>query len=178
MNAPTPPLAPVDVARGAADALSAGDLDRYSELVHDDAVFDVMPFGQQHGRVAVRTFFEELRGALPDLSFAAEAVTGDDRHAAVEWRIRGTFDGKPFQGFKPNGRTFDIRGIDFLDIDDGRIRKDRIAFDGAQWARQLGLLPRRGSATERAMTTAFNSKTQVVAWWRERRSASRHDGHR
>ncbi|MFI8454627.1 ester cyclase [Kitasatospora sp. NPDC085464] len=178
MSAPTSPLAPVDVARSAADALGAGDLDRYSELVHDDAVFEVLPFGEQRGRGAVRGFFEELRGALPDLSFSAEAVMGDGRHAAVEWRIRGTFDGAPFQGFRPNGREFDIQGIDFMEIEDGRIRHDRIAFDGAQWARQLGLLPHRGSMAERAVTTAFNAKTGVAAWWQERRQASGRDGHR
>ncbi|MEU9078748.1 ester cyclase [Kitasatospora sp. NPDC048538] len=166
MNTPTSPLAPVEVARVAAEALEAGDLDRYSGLVHENAVFEVVPFGEKRGRVAVRGFFEELRAALPDLSFSAEAITGDERRAAVKWRIRGTFDGEPFQGFEPNGRGFDIRGIDFLEIDGGRIRHDRIAFDGAQWARQLGLLPRRGSMAERAVTTAFNSKTRVAAWWR------------
>lgn len=179
MSAPMPsPVAPVDVARSAAEALGAGDLDRYSELVHDDAVFEILPFGEQRGRVAVREFFEELKDALPDFAFSTQAVTGDERHAAVEWRIRGTFDGKPFQGFTPNGHTFDIQGIDFLDIDSGRIRHERSAFDGAEWARQLGLLPHRGSAAERAMVTAFNIKTRVAERVQERMHAGHHDGHR
>ncbi|MEV7179026.1 ester cyclase [Kitasatospora sp. NPDC093679] len=176
MAAPSLPLPPVDVARSAAQALAAGDLDRYGELLHDDAVFEVLPFGERRGRTAVRGFFDDLREALPDFSFTAEAVTGDEQHAAVEWRIRGTFDGKPFQGFTPNGRRFDIRGIDFLEIHSGRIRHDRTAFDGAEWARQLGLLPRHDSVAERAMVTAFNTKTRIAKHWQER-THGRHDSH-
>lgn len=177
MSAPTSPLAPVDVARSAANALDSGDLDRYSELIHDDAVFEILPFGEQHGRVAVRGFFAELREAMPDFSLAAQAVTGDERNAAVEWRIQGTFDGKPFQGFTPNGHKFDIKGIDFMEVDAGRIRHDRTAFDGAEWARQLGLLPHRGSAGEHAMVTAFNMKTRITERLQERANARRHAGH-
>ncbi|MCC9307804.1 ester cyclase [Kitasatospora sp. RB6PN24] len=178
MSAPSSSTAPVDIARSAADALDAGDLDRYDELVHDDAVFEILPFGEQHGRVAVRGFFEEVRSAMPNFSLTTEAVTGDDRRAAVEWRIRGTFNGGPFQGLTPNGREFDLRGIDFMEVDSGRIRHDRTAFDGAEWARQLGLLPQRGSATENAVVTAFNLKTQAMEWWQERTHARHHDGHR
>ncbi|MFI0510598.1 steroid delta-isomerase-like uncharacterized protein [Streptomyces canus] len=174
MSAPSSPVVPADVARSAADALDAGDLDRFGDLVHDDAVFEILPFGEQRGRVAVREFFEELRDALPDFSMTTEGVTGDERNAALEWRIRGTFDGKPFQGFSPNGHKFDIRGIDFVEIDSGRIRHDRVTFDGAEWARQLGLLPHRGSATERAMVTAFNMKTWATDRWQERTHSRQH----
>ncbi|WP_327063610.1 ester cyclase [Kitasatospora purpeofusca] len=172
MSTYTSQTAPVDVARIAAAALNAGDLDRFAELVHEDVAFDILPFGERHGRLAARGFFAELRGALPDFDMTVEAVTGDARCAAVAWRITGTFNGERFQGFEPNGRAFDIRGIDFMDIDSGRVRHDRIAFDGAEWARQLGLLPPRGSAAESAAQAVFNLRTRIARRWRERRHAA------
>ncbi|MEE1825328.1 nuclear transport factor 2 family protein [Streptomyces sp. BE20] len=66
MSTHTSPTAPGDIARLAVDALSSGDLDRFAELVHEDVAFDIFPFGEQHGRIAVRGFFTELRDALPD----------------------------------------------------------------------------------------------------------------
>ncbi|WP_344439709.1 ester cyclase [Kitasatospora nipponensis] len=122
MSAPASSAPPVEVARSAAEALSAGDLDRFAELVHEDALYDVLPFGERRGRVAVREFFAELLGTLPDFSMTVEAVTGDGQRVAVAWRITGTFNGKPFQGFTPHDHRFDMRGIDFMDVDSGRCR--------------------------------------------------------
>jgi len=175
MSAPTAPVAPADVARTAFEALAAGDLDRFADLTHEDAVFDVIPIGEQRGRTAVRGFFEELRAALPDASMTLEGVTGDNRRAAIEWRMTGTFEGKPFKGITPNHHKVDLQGVDFMEIDSGRIRHDRIAFDGAEFARQVGMLPHRGSATDRAMLAAFNAKTQLVERWHERQE--RHEHH-
>ena len=174
MSAPTAPAAPADVARTSFEALTAGDLDRFAELVHEDAVFDVLPFGEQRGRTAVRGFFEEFHDAFPDVSITLEGVTGDDQRAAVEWRATGTFDGKPFQGITPNHHKFDIRGVDFLEIDSGRIRHERVAFDSAEFARQAGMLPHRGSTTDRALLAAFNAKTQLVERWHERQERREH----
>ncbi|MCQ4083267.1 ester cyclase [Streptomyces sp. RB6PN25] len=177
MSAPTAPVAPADVARTAFEALAAGDLDRFAELTHEDAVFDVLPVGEQRGRTAIREHFEELRAALPDASMTLEGVTGDDRRAAIEWRMTGTFEGKPFHGIAPNHHKIDIQGVDFMEIDSGRIRHNRVAFDGAEFARQVGMLPHRGSAADRAMLAAFNAKTQLVERWHERheRHHERHE---
>jgi steroid delta-isomerase-like uncharacterized protein len=175
MSAPTAPAAPADVARISFEALAAGDLDRFAELTHEDVVFDLLPIGEQRGRTAVRDFFKELRDALPDASMTLEDVTGDDRRAAIEWRVTGTFEGKPFRGFTPNHHKIDLRGVDFMEIDSGRIRHNRVAFDGAEFARQVGVLPHRGSTADRAMLAAFNTKTQLVERWHERQG--RHEQH-
>ncbi|WP_443035227.1 ester cyclase [Streptomyces sp. BE20] len=111
-------------------------------------------------------------------SCATPCRTLDDRggrhrgRAAVAWRITGTFNGTGFQGFEPNGRAFDIHGVDFMDVDSGRVRLNRVAFDGAEWARRLGLLPPRGSAAECTVQAAFNLRTRVARRWHERRRAA------
>ncbi|MEU9650853.1 hypothetical protein AB0E00_18280 [Streptomyces sp. NPDC048110] len=56
--------------------------------------------------------------------------------------------------------------VDFVEVDTGRIRRSRTIFDGAELGRQIGLLPSRGSATDRATTGASNVKTQLTDRWR------------
>lgn len=92
---------PVDVARAAFRSVATGHLDRFTELLHEDVVFDVVPVGLRRGRQAVRQYFEEVRRAMPDLVMTLEHAVGDDRYAAVQWRMTGTFDGAPYQGLAP-----------------------------------------------------------------------------
>lgn len=43
------------------------------------------------------------------------------------------------------------------------VRHNTIYYDGLAFARQIGLLPREGSATDKAMTAAFNASTDIRA---------------
>jgi PAS domain S-box-containing protein len=49
-------------------------------------------------------------------------------------------------------------------VRDGRVVHVEVVFDGASLARQLGMLPVRGSRADRALRAAFNLKT----WWQSR----------
>ncbi|WP_069171314.1 ester cyclase [Streptomyces griseus] len=171
-TAPTP-VTPVEVTRDAFLSIATGDLDRFAELLHENVVYDIVPVGMRHGRPAVRRYFEEVRRAMPDVTMTLEHVVGDDRHAAVKWHLAGTFTGTPYQGVAPNGRRIELAGIDFTEVDEGRIRHARTVFDGAGVARQIGVLPTRGSIADRAVTRAFNAKTHAADRWEERRRARR-----
>jgi hypothetical protein len=46
-------------------------------------------------------------------------------------------------------------------FEDGRLRHNTIHYDGASFARDIGLLPAQGSAAERGMTALFNAATGV-----------------
>jgi hypothetical protein len=72
--------------------------------------------------------------------------------AAFHWRGWATFTG-PLDppGFAPTGGSADFQGADFHEYRDGKVARLRIVFDMADILRQLGLLPERGSAAERAM---------------------------
>lgn len=71
--------------------------------------------------------------------------------------------GAPFQGIHPTGRSVELRGCDVFRVEDGKIRRNTIYYDGLAFARQIGLLPREGSATDKAMTAAFNASTDIRA---------------
>ncbi|MFD8535197.1 ester cyclase [Streptomyces rubrogriseus] len=173
MNATANSVDPVDVARTAFRSVAAGHLDHFTELLHEDVVYDIVPVGRRRGRQAVRRYFEEVRMAMPDLVMTMEHAVGDDRYAAVEWRMTGTFDGAPYQGLTPTKRHIALQGVDFVAVDTGRIRRSRTVFDGAELGRQIGLLPSRDSAADRAATRAFNVKTQLTDRWRERHARQR-----
>ena len=152
---------PADVARALFDAVGRHDLDAAFELVDEDAVDDFVAVGRFEGRAAIRGFFEELFAAFPDFGIEVERVVADDGAAAVQWRAWGRFTGAPFQGIEPTGRRVEIRGVDVLQVADGRVGGNTIYYDGASFARQVGMLPAAGSSVDRAVLSTFNAATRL-----------------
>ena len=89
----------------------------------------------------------------------------------AQWHVAGTFDGGPFQGIEATGRRVEINGVDVMDVADGLVRHNTIYYDGASFARQIGMLPRKDSAAERAVLRAFNVATKARAALSRRRSS-------
>ena len=130
----------------------------------DESVDHFLAAGQSiRGAPALAQWFGELLAAVPD--FRMEVLnTFDDgeRQAIVEWRATGTFSGSPFLGIEATGRSIDIRGADVMRLDaDGKIDENTIYYDGAEFARQVGMLPPRDSAMDRMTLNAFNAKTRL-----------------
>ncbi len=130
---------------------------------HDDVVDDFVAVGEFRGVAAVRGFFAELLAAFPDFDVDVDDVVADDRRAVVRWHCTGTFTGRSFQGVHPTGRPVALRGCDVIEVEGGKIRHNTIYYDGLVFARQIGLLPREGSAADKAMTAAFNAATDMRA---------------
>ena len=70
-------------------------------------------------------------------------LVAQDNKVAVRWRTTGTFCGSPFQGIEPTGARVELEGLDLLTVEDGLIHRNDAYYDGAQFARQIGLLPPR-----------------------------------
>ena len=142
--------------------VAAKDVDGRMSLVHDDIVEEFLALRTVEGKAEVRAFFEQFFGAVPDLDFETEAIHEvDDDTAVGQWRIRGTFSGGSFEGIEPTGKPVDIRGIDVMRFEDGKLRHNTIYYDGLTFARQVGLLPPEDSAADRAMLAAFNGLTTI-----------------
>ena len=62
------------------------------------------------------------------------------------------------------------RGIDLIEVADGKIACVPAYYDGMSFARQIGLMPTQGSASERAMKAAFNAATKLRRTVTARRS--------
>lgn len=167
MDTETP--TPSEVARTIFEALSKRDLDTAMKFNTDDAVDDFVAIGEFRGRLAIRRFFDELLAAFPDFDIAVDRIVGDDSAAVVQWHAAGTFSGGKFQGIEPTGKHVQIRGVDVMEFAEGRYVHNTIYYDGASFARQIGMLPRSGSVTEKATLAAFNATTRL----RQRRNRRR-----
>lgn len=151
-----------EVGRSYFAAIDARDADAMAAHFHPDGIEDIVPLGVFRGPDAVRTLFRELFAAMPDASMKVVRIVADKDVAAVEYRMVGTFEGGPFQGIEPTGKRVEIRGFDALEIDqDGKITRNTGYYDGAAFARAIGLLPPQDSGVDRAMLAGFNAVTKL-----------------
>lgn len=156
-------MSPQDCARRIIDCLNRRDLETLESLVRDDVVDDVMPVGRLEGVGSVIDFFRQMLDAFEDMQVRIEQITGAPDVAIVQWTITGQFTGRPFLGLHPNGRRAEVRGVDVMQFEGELLRRNTIYYDGATLARELGVLPPRGSLAEAAMTAAFNVVTRARA---------------
>ena len=164
---------PEDIARSVFEAVSNHNLDVLREQVPPDGVDDFVPVGEFRGPDAIRGFFAEIFAAFPDFNITIDRIVSAGSTAVVQWHLSGTFTGGAFQGIHPTGRRVELRGVDVMDIADGKVRHNTSYFDGAAMARQIGMLPRQDSAADRAFLAAFNARTRFatqVQTMRERRT--------
>jgi predicted ester cyclase len=118
-----------------------------------------------------RDWFGNLFSCFPDFRLEARQIVAEGNRASVHWRATGTFDGTgTFEGFKPNGASIDIEGVDLLALEDGKIVHITAILNGLDMARQLGAVPPKGSLADRVLAGAFNSKTALAARLRALRS--------
>ena len=158
------------VARSYFAAVAARDPDAIAAHWHAEGVDDMVPVRVLRGPGEVAEMFRELFTAFPDYEMTVEAITADTKSAAVQWRGRGTFSGGRFQGLEPTGRSFELRGIDRLVVEHGKLVSNVAVFDGTSMARGIGMLPPRDSGAEKAMYAAFNAGTKLRAALRDARS--------
>ncbi len=154
-------LTPTQTARAIFDTINAKDLDALVRFVDAVTVDDFVAVGEFHGPEEIRRFFAELFTAFPDFTITVERVVGDDTAAVVQWRAGGSFTGGPFQGVEPTGSDVALRGVDVMEITNGIVRRNTIYYDGAAFARQVGMLPRSGSAVDKAVLATFNAVTRA-----------------
>jgi steroid delta-isomerase-like uncharacterized protein len=131
----------------------------------DESVDHFLAAGRTvRGAQALAQWFRDLFAAVPDWQVEIENTIDDgDRQVVVQWHGTGTLSGEsPFLGIEPNGRSVDIRGCDVIRLDaNGKVDTNTVYYDGTEYARQIGMLPKRDSAADRAMLAAFNAGSKL-----------------
>ena len=164
MATTTDTRSPGQLARESFEALfDRRDFERAREFWTENSVDHFLALGLDvRGPANLEGFFRELFAAVPDYTMTIENIVEDDRHAVVQWTGSGTFDGAPFQGIEPTGRFVSLRGCDVIRLDaDGKLEENTVYYDGAEFARQIGMLPPRDSAVDKGMTEVFNTVTKL-----------------
>jgi steroid delta-isomerase-like uncharacterized protein len=149
------------VARRYFGALARRDLDAAEACWQPGSVSAVGPVGDLTVPDQWRAYFEELFAAIPDSRHEVLDVIAANDRVVVRWRLSGSFAGRPYQGIRATGHRIVQEGVDVLTVEDGLIRSNYAYWDDAATARQLGLMPPRGSRRERALLALFNTASRL-----------------
>jgi steroid delta-isomerase-like uncharacterized protein len=114
------------------------------------------------GADEIAAYFEVVFTALPDFDMQVVDLIEQGDHVFVQWHLRGTHSGGPFQGIEATGKRIELDGMDHFVMRDGKTLSNFIVYDQLQFARQIGFLPDDGSAGDRAAKTAFNGRNRLL----------------
>lgn len=94
---------------------------------------------------------QRLWSGIPDARINRAGVRlSDGRFAVAPLKLLGTHT-EPLEGLPASHRPLNVVGVAYAELRDARLARVRVFFDLYATAVQLGVLPRSGSAGERAM---------------------------
>jgi len=128
---------------------NAGDLDAVMDLYAEDAT-QLMPDGIFKGRSAIRERLAQEMKGFSDLAHRVESFVEQGEAFADEWTFVGTHTG-PFRlpdgsELPPTGKRVEIRGMELVQLRDGKIIANNLYCDTMAVAAQLGVLPQGATA--------------------------------
>ena len=117
------------------------DLKGIMETFGENAWYDVEPLDEHyHDRKGVRSYYEELLQALPDLHIDVHRRHITDECVILEVTMSGTHEGR-WRGLPGTGRKIEFAVCSIFEFDDNdKIAGERIYYDRATVLRQLGIL--------------------------------------
>ena len=123
---------------------NAGDLEACMELYAEDAV-QWMHDGLFAGVDAIQERLARDLTAFPDAKYVVESFVEDGDTFADEWTFTGTNTG-PFRlpdgsEVPATGRPVEIKGMELVEVRDGKIVVDNLYYDFMAAVSQLGLVP-------------------------------------
>lgn len=133
------------VERASFESYSEGNMDIIDELVSDDFVlhesFPLLP-EETRGRDGLKEHVEVARSAFSDASYTMEHMVAEDDFVAAHYTLRGTHDGPiPGLDLAPTGEEFEIIGMEFDRIEDGKLVETWYLLDTLGFLQQVGALP-------------------------------------
>ena len=123
---------------------NAGDLDACMELYAEDAV-QRMHDGIFEGPDAIRDRLARDLDAFEDANYVVDSFVDQRETFADEWTFTGTNTG-PFRlpdgtEVPATGKRVEIKGMELVEVRDGKIVVDNLYYDFMAALAQLGLVP-------------------------------------
>jgi len=128
---------------------NAGDLDACMELYAEDAV-QRMHDGVFEGVDAIRRRLARDLDAFADAKYDVDSFFAQGDEFADEWTFTGTHTG-PFRlrdgtEIPATGKRVEIKGMEYVEVRDGKIVVDNLYYDFMAAVVQLGLVPQGAAA--------------------------------
>jgi steroid delta-isomerase-like uncharacterized protein len=128
---------------------NVGDLDACMELYADDAV-QLMHDGVFEGRTEIYERLARDLTAFPDARYTVASFVEQGDAFADEWTFTGTNTGRfrlPDGTEVPaTGRPVELKGMELVEVRDGKIVVDNLYYDFMAALLQLGLVPAGAAA--------------------------------
>jgi steroid delta-isomerase-like uncharacterized protein len=128
---------------------NAGDLDACMELYAEDAV-QLMHDGLFEGRSAIHARLARDLEACPDATYTVKSFVEAGDTFADEWTFTGTQTGAfrlpDGTEFPPTGKRVEIKGMELVEVRDGKIVVDNLYYDSMAFLTQFGLVPEGAAA--------------------------------
>jgi steroid delta-isomerase-like uncharacterized protein len=133
-----------DILERYVELYNAGDLAACMELYAEEAV-QAMHDGVFVGRQAIEERLARDLTTFPDITYTVISFVEQGDRFADEFVVAGTQTG-PLSlpdgaEIPPTGRHVEIRGMEFVEVRDGKIVFDNLYYDSLAMLAQLGLVP-------------------------------------
>jgi predicted ester cyclase len=123
---------------------NAGDLEGIVNSFTEDGVL-VTPYGTFEGRAAIREFSRRDIAAFPERTVAMDVIVEQGDTIADEFTFvamnTGPFVMPDGTELPPTGKRVEVKGMELLQMRDGKIAAHHMYWDSMAVIRQLGLLP-------------------------------------
>ncbi|MFK0009417.1 flavin reductase [Paenarthrobacter sp. NPDC090520] len=126
-------------------AWDKGDLDALDALMAAGYIRTSKATGATVDLAGLKAEIAAVREAFPDLSTTVDDVVEGDGTVAVFWTSTGTHTHE-YLGVPPTGLTVQTRGSNILTLDNGKIIRESVTWDGSELLAGLGIRPLRGIA--------------------------------
>lgn len=126
-------------------AWDKGDLDALDSLVSPGYTRTSKATGATVDLAGLKSEIAAVREAFPDLRTTVDDVVEGDGTVAVFWTSTGTHTHE-YLGVPATGLTVQTRGSNILILQDGKILKETVTWDGSELLAGLGIRPLRGIA--------------------------------
>jgi steroid delta-isomerase-like uncharacterized protein len=150
-------------------------LDGVLSTFGENAQYEDEAWGDRYaGRDGVRSYYEQLIAALPDLEIQVQQQHVTDDNVLLEVLISGTHLG-PWRGLPATGRRVNVPLCAVYTFDDGdRLAGERIYYDRATVLRQLGVFREPQTVLGRIGLFATHPLTIAHALFRNLLTSFRH----
>jgi predicted ester cyclase len=161
-QAPPTGVSKTEFVRWAFARLNERDLDALRQVWDADTV-ERFPTGTVRGTEEIASYFAEAFAAMPDWQMEVVTIAEQGDDVFVQWQLTGTHSGGPFQGIAPTRRQVTLDGMDHFVVRDDKVVSNFVVFDQMQFARAIGMMPPDGSRADRALKSAFNTRSKLTA---------------
>jgi len=131
------------IARRTVEAINAGDMSLFENLLAPDAVEHAAPPGMPPTRETAKQFITMLRAAFPDLHYHIEDVVAEGDRVVNRATVHGTMKGD-FLGMPATGKSATWGEMHIVRVKDGKIVEHWANVDQLGMLQQLGLAPTPG----------------------------------